>query len=448
MNSRNHHLRQLSSYSAKPKHNNNNKLKGEGLMQKARDLYEKAKNFTDSQAFADMINAIPSSDESARPMFAGEKHAILELANGKNGVANFMGPGTQVIKRLQRGDPPRTEADAVAKRHDIDYSLAAGLSTVEDQLNAVRNADKRMVNSLQKIENNKGDKSRNILLGKNLIQSKMLGEDLNLISKKEFAGPLQKLSDEEKDILLTNQAEMAQSGYGKMLPGQALKNKLLKKMRGGYYDANDPKMRVIYDDMKTKGPYGSGKKIYYSGVSASKTFDDTPNYSMEGSGDIPDNLPDIGAVLKNKVLPNLINKMGIQNSVSQGMINAVVDKTINSSGNIQDAIINLSKAVLPVIGMTQLKKVGLPPPQLASGYKKIMNNPKHKNKLLKSLSGSMYKGLKNHKKMKMKGGSWWDDFYDGFKSVLKPGLAVLGVVADALGQPEIGIPLSIAGELM
>ena len=47
MNSRKHHLRQLSSYSAKSTHNNNNKLKGEGLMQKARDLYEKAKKISD-----------------------------------------------------------------------------------------------------------------------------------------------------------------------------------------------------------------------------------------------------------------------------------------------------------------------------------------------------------------------------------------------------------------
>ena len=107
----------------------------------------------------------------------------------------------------------------------------------------------------------------------------------------------------------------------------------------------------------------------YKNVSMSRTFDDSPNYQMIGFGDIPD----IGDVLKNKVLPNLVNKMDIQNAVSQSMINTVVDKTMAQSGNIQDAVINLSKAVLPVIGISKLKDIGLPPPQVASGYKKIID---------------------------------------------------------------------------
>ena len=48
----------------------------------------------------------------------------------------------------------------------------------------------------------------------------------------------------------------------------------------------------------------------------------------------------------------------------------------------------------------------------------------------------------------MKGSGFWDDFYDGFKSVVKPGFQVLGGVVDALGAPELGIPLQVISGLM
>ena len=75
---------------------------------------------------------------------------ILQLKNGKNGVANYMGPGTEVVKRLKRGDPGRTPADMVAKRHDIDYTLASGSRDEASQLKQIRTADNRMINSLKK----------------------------------------------------------------------------------------------------------------------------------------------------------------------------------------------------------------------------------------------------------------------------------------------------------
>ena len=135
MNNRNHqkhHLRKMSDVSYnrdRDSKTNQNTMMGIGLMQKARDLYSKAKEFSNTQQYADIINMIPSSDDTARPIYPGEHHAILELPNGKNGIANYMGPGTQVVKRLIREDQGRTESDNVAKRHDIDYELASGLPT-------------------------------------------------------------------------------------------------------------------------------------------------------------------------------------------------------------------------------------------------------------------------------------------------------------------------------
>jgi hypothetical protein len=57
------------------------------------------------------------------PGYPGELHAPLILESGKIGIANYAGAGTHVVKRLIRGDPPRTLVDKVAKRHDIDYIL-------------------------------------------------------------------------------------------------------------------------------------------------------------------------------------------------------------------------------------------------------------------------------------------------------------------------------------
>jgi len=164
------------------------------------------------------VNALPSSDELARPLFEGEHHMLLQLPNGKTGVGNYIGPGTQILKRLERGDPPRTASDAVAKRHDIDYELASGEPTVEQQVADVRRADERMVNSLNRIEAQKGDAPRNIFLGKNLIKAKMLGEDKNIISKEKFAGPRRVIPDYERGVLLKNQAELARQGYGRHRP--------------------------------------------------------------------------------------------------------------------------------------------------------------------------------------------------------------------------------------
>lgn len=40
------------------------------------------------------------------------------------------------------------------------------------------------------------------------------------------------------------------------------------------------------------------------------------------------------------------------------------------------------------------------------------------------------------------------DFYKGFSSVIRPIASIGGPILDALGMPEFGIPLSIAGGIM
>lgn len=89
-----------------------NDMGGEGIMDIARSIYqkgkqatsylygkrdlikkgaEKAADFYGSELGKSIQNILPSSDETARDGFAGERHAILQLPNGKYGVANYMG---------------------------------------------------------------------------------------------------------------------------------------------------------------------------------------------------------------------------------------------------------------------------------------------------------------------------------------------------------------------
>lgn len=175
-------------------------------------------------------NLIPSSDATARDGYSGERHAILQLPNGKYGVANYMGPGTQVIKRLKRGDPPRTKSDKTAMRHDIDYALAAGAPNKVQQDKMIRAADQRMVKNLNRIAKNKGDAKKNIFQGRRLIQGKMAAEDIGLMEKGSFGGPLGKISDSDLLILNQNKDKLGQEGFGN-LPAQQLKMKLIRQHR-------------------------------------------------------------------------------------------------------------------------------------------------------------------------------------------------------------------------
>lgn len=60
------------------------KKKAEGVGKKLSDIYA-------SKEFKVIQNLIPSSDEKASAGFAGEKHAILKLRNGKFGIGSFIG---------------------------------------------------------------------------------------------------------------------------------------------------------------------------------------------------------------------------------------------------------------------------------------------------------------------------------------------------------------------
>ena len=197
---------------------------GTGILSKIGSYLNPAALYAGERA-TNYRNAMTDSDENARDGFPGEKHAILKLPNGNNGVANFMGPGTEVVKRIKRKDPPRTPADAVAMAHDLRYTLAR-------DVNDIREADVKMVDKLNKIV----DAPRNIFLGKRLIQAKMKAEDAGLLARDRFATKgFKRPPPEDAHVLEAALKTMQMQGYGLSLAGGRKRRK--KGQSGGFFFA-------------------------------------------------------------------------------------------------------------------------------------------------------------------------------------------------------------------
>lgn len=141
-----------------------------------------------SEPVGSVETSVATIDKLHNTGFAGEQHAILVLPDGSLETANFMGPGTELIKRLRRGDQGLTACDQVAKLHDILYGLAQFATDDKEQEKLIRQADMIMVLQIMSIEDQKADHHTNIMLGKRLIQLKMKGEDWKLIRPAVFGG--------------------------------------------------------------------------------------------------------------------------------------------------------------------------------------------------------------------------------------------------------------------
>lgn len=419
---------------------------GTGFMDIVNSILKKGKLATStisdlatSQLGTDLRNLIPASDENARAGFAGEKHMILKLANGRNGVANFMGPATQVIKRVKRGDKGRTPSDTVAKRHDIDYMLANNSRTKAGQLKKVRQADNRMINSLKRIKKNRSDAGRNISAGMRLIQAKVIAENVGVLKKDKFSGPLEKLSLSDNALLSKTRDQLEQEGFG-LLPAELMHKKLIKK---------------LIKKSKNKSIKGGKINISKSGNGQSRKRGLGKTYKLAPK-------PIVGAgfkftpkhkkILMKKAIPALVKSLNLPKSTVK-TLNKIVPKILRISKadttktlkGFTQIIKNLSKGFIPILAHRSLNKKG----GRVSG-RGVVNMLKKKgtstNKLIDNLSISLFKLLSAQ--MRGKGSSkvgtgFFSDFAKGFKSVFKPAASILGPIATALGQPEIGIPLTI-----
>ena len=161
-------------------------------------------------------------------------------------------PGTHVIERLQRGDPPRTQSDKVAQRHDIDYALAKGLKDKTQQALAIREADKRMVKTLKRLGAEEKDSQINIQQGMRLIQGKMALEEVGKLPPGSFGGDLVKLNDKDKILLMSKRAGLTQQGFG---PAGYLKQKLMKGKGLGLAGGSRTKNKSMSKSYGTKKGY-------------------------------------------------------------------------------------------------------------------------------------------------------------------------------------------------
>lgn len=173
-------------------------------------------------------------------VYPGEKHLPLVYGNTLR-RGNFLGAGTRVNERLAMGHDGINYSDRVAKRHDIDYSLA---QTARD----VREADKRMVKNLSR--DVPGSSRINRMIAKAGIQAKMAGEDLGLISDQLFIDLPQKPTADQKKLLLAEQKKLEQQGIGKI-------NRLkLRAVASKIMEVKKPAVK------KPKVQKGKGKKRY------------------------------------------------------------------------------------------------------------------------------------------------------------------------------------------
>jgi hypothetical protein len=226
--------------------NGNIQQNGDGIISDAMDMYQKFRGFqntvsdtagqvlnTAKNTYASSLgnklrNMLPNADENGRPGFPGELHPFIRCNNGKWCQPNFIGPGTALKQRLERGDPPRTDIDQGAMAHDIRYTLA-------ENMDDIRHADKKL---LDVVEKSKNDAPYNKHLVGKAIKSKAWLEKYKLMDPSLFAGDVRAsyaqrgLSDEDVVRMESKLATLEQEGYGKKksLPVDRLKLQIIKKL--------------------------------------------------------------------------------------------------------------------------------------------------------------------------------------------------------------------------
>ena len=137
----------------------------------------------------------------------GERHMMLMTKKDGLRVANYAGPGTQIVKRLRSNDPrirePVSEMDRISMAHDIRYGLA---KTLQDGLKADRifkNAGRRVRKSGK--DNIYNTQAVTIIAAKN-----KLGK-IGLLNEQKLLGG--KYSEEDTKLLKNKLKQLERMGY-------------------------------------------------------------------------------------------------------------------------------------------------------------------------------------------------------------------------------------------
>jgi hypothetical protein len=169
-----------------------------------------------------LSNLVPASDSNARPLFPGEIHTVLKLPGGGFGRANYMGPGTALVDRLKRGDPPRTFSDKESQAHDSRYALANSQA-------GVRKADLKMIDVMKRGKRDSRDSNFNLNQGLHLIQAKHKLEEVTGKSFVSFGG----IAGKDRPLVQNKLNELEKQGFGRcdLPPSARLRKKLQKQVK-------------------------------------------------------------------------------------------------------------------------------------------------------------------------------------------------------------------------
>ena len=312
-----------------------------------------------------------------------------------------------------------------AKMHDIQYNLAQGARTQEEQLKLVREADNRMLRNLDRIEKAGSDSKFNTRQGK-LILAKTKLEDAGVLDPSKFAGKRRDIPESENILLNKAKKELEMEGYGK--PADELKKKILRQIH-----------------QKTKK---SGKGLRSS--------------TAHGRGLNPSGGSlDVLAVVKH-VLPFIAKELKLPQSIFP--VKEIMEIVAGMKGSPKEIVAKITPVIYKLLlthafkgkGKGSRRKlvggaIGSPVHQsLMSKIGELMwkavkwvGKNKHTKKLLDFTPSDLFQG----KGLNPSGGSF-ASFFRGFKKFLKPLASVAGTVLSTVGIPEAGIPLKIASGLL
>jgi hypothetical protein len=122
-----------------------------------------------SDIFGILKNTLALPDENK-----GEFHLALLMPDGEFKKAQFAGPGTDIVNRLDLNG--LTLIDQISKEHDLAYALTSKIKDKKERLKQVRIADDKMIERLNKAKDKKLDNKANIFVAKSVIQGKKLLE--------------------------------------------------------------------------------------------------------------------------------------------------------------------------------------------------------------------------------------------------------------------------------
>lgn len=162
-----------------------------------------------SGIYQTLINKIFKKKGRKDALDPSETHAIGYNREGNLDVMSYMGPGTNLIRRLKENVDPKSEADKISQTHDIRYHLA---NNAQD----IKNADLRMLSKLSEARKQGKEGKWNYFIASSGIKAKRFLEDNVGIPPTFFTSighdPNEKTEDTE--IVKKKLKELEAEGYG------------------------------------------------------------------------------------------------------------------------------------------------------------------------------------------------------------------------------------------